>query len=807
MQLLRYILLGTTVAGAAGSALQAQSLSDASVEATSAPVATAHLAVAPIDTTAPIAFTIPAQRLPDALADFARQAGVRIVADGAAIRDAAASAVTGRLTAAAALRQLLAGTGFVGRFVDLETVAISRVGDTAPAAQQLGAVVVTGTAVRRGGYAAARTTTATKTDTPLRDTPQSVTVVTQELIADQAMSSMADVVRYVPGVTMGQGEGHRDAPTIRGNSSTADFYVDGVRDDVQYYRDVYNVERVEGLKGSNAMIFGRGGGGGVINRVTKEAQWPPVRAVSLTGGSYDQARGTVDVGQGLGRLVAVRLNGLFEQSNSYRDETELRRIGINPTAAISLGVRTTAKLGYEYFSDDRTVDRGIPSYQGRPSSAPRSTFFGNPDASYADARVHAAWATLEHSTGRGLSIRNRTRLADYDRFYQNVFPGAMTADGAEVNLSAYNNRMERKNLFNQTDVTLAATTGSVFHTLLVGAEFGRQGTDNARESGSFGASPMRVPFADPTTLVMPTFSRSASDADNHVDATIASVYAQDQVALTQHIQAIVGVRVERFKVDYENFNVEAGQPTQTLSRTDDMVSPRAGLVIKPVEPISFYGSYSISHLPSSGDQFSSLNATTGTLEPERFTNYEVGAKWDVRPELSLTAAAYRLDRTNTRATDPNDPSRTVQTGEQRTTGWELGVTGRPLDRWEIVGGFASQRATITSTTASAPEGRTVPLVPASTVSLWNKVRVTDRISAGVGVTHQGKSYAAIDNTVTLPAFTRADAALYLRVLGETRLQVNVENLLDETYFPTSHGNNNIQPGAPRSVRVGMVAAF
>ncbi|MBA3891002.1 MAG: TonB-dependent receptor plug domain-containing protein, partial [Gemmatimonadaceae bacterium] len=210
--------------------------------------------------------------------------------------------------------------------------------------------MVSGNAVRQQGYAASRTFSATKTDTPLRDTPQAVTVVTQELIADQAMTSMSDVIRYVPGVTMGQGEGHRDAPTIRGNSTTADFYVDGVRDDVQYYRDLYNVDRVEALKGSNAMVFGRGGGGGVINRVSKQAQWAPVRSLSLTGGSFEHKRGAIDVGQGLGRGVAVRLNGAFESSNSYRDATSLQRVGINPTAAISLGARTTARVGYEYFS-------------------------------------------------------------------------------------------------------------------------------------------------------------------------------------------------------------------------------------------------------------------------------------------------------------------------------------------------------------------------------------------------------------------------------------------------------------------------
>nr|MBA3891358.1 TonB-dependent receptor [Gemmatimonadaceae bacterium] len=246
---------------------------------------------------------------------------------------------------------------------------------------------------------------------------------------------------------------------------------------------------------------------------------------------------------------------------------------------------------------------------------------------------------------------------------------------------------------------------------------------------------------------------------------------------------------------------------ESLSRTDAMVSPRAGLVIKPVEPVSVYASYSMSYLPSAGDQFASLNATTQGLEPEQFSNVELGTKWDVRPELSLAAAAYRLDRTNTRAIDPADPARSLQTGAQRTSGYEVTVTGRPLRGWEVAGGFAAQRATITRTTAAAPQGRTVPLVPATTFSLWNKVDLTGRLAAGVGFLHQGRSYAAIDNAVQLPAFTRTDAALYVTLFEGTRLQLNVENLFDTLYYATSHGNNNIMPGAPQSVRVSLVAGF
>jgi catecholate siderophore receptor len=672
-------------------------------------------------------------------------------------------------------------------------------------AQLLGRVVIKERATRRSGYAVPRTTTATKTDTPLRDTPQSVSIVSRQLIADQAMQSMADVVRYIPSITMGQGEGHRDAPTIRGNSSTADFFVDGVRDDAQYYRDLYNVERVEALKGSNAMVFGRGGGGGVINRVSKEAGFSPGRLLTLQGGSFEHRRGTVDVDHVLTPRIAARLNGMYENSGGFRDAATLERSGVNPTLSIAAGANTSVRLGYEFFRDHRNVDRGIPSFRNGPSGAPLETFFGNPDASYADAQVNSATATLDHATAAGVTIRNRSRFTHYDKFYQNVFPGgAVNAAGTQVNLSGYNNAQTRANLFNQTDVTFGLASGRVRHTMLVGVEVGRQVTDNFRNTAYFDgtATSLAVPFANPTVATPVRFAQSATDANNHVVANVSATYAQDQITLSPRWQAIAGVRYERFDLRFHN-----NRDGNDLGRDDHMLSPRLGIVFKPLEAMSTYASYSMSHLPSSGDQFSSLTATTETLEPEAFRNYELGAKWDVRHDLALTAAAYRLDRSNSTARDPNDAARTVQTGRQRTTGYELGVTGALTARWQMSGAWARQRATIMSATTAGRAGATVPLVPRSMMSLWNRYQIASRVGGGVGVIWQTRTYAAIDNSVTLPGFTRVDGAAYVGLTRDLQLQLNVENVLDRDYFPTSQGNNNIMPGAPLTVRLGMTAGF
>ncbi|HET9766310.1 MAG TPA: TonB-dependent siderophore receptor [Thermoanaerobaculia bacterium] len=733
--------------------------------------------------------------------------GARVIAvpvSGGAAVAVAESRLDGRFSLAVpagryAVQVELDGFGDVTREVAVEANA-------APAADFVLAV----TSVRESitveaepGYRLSTLSSATRTPTPLRDVPQSVTVVTRQLMQDQLMTNIADVVRYLPGVQLHQGENNRDQVIIRGNSSSADFFVDGVRDDVQYYRDLYNLDRVEALKGSNAMIFGRGGGGGVINRVTKQAGFGAGREVTLQASSHDGKRVTADVDERLSDALALRVNGVFEDSASFRDGVDLQRSGIAPTMTWRRGDATKLTLGFEHFQDRRVADRGITSFQGRPADVPIETFYGNSDDSKVRALVNLGSAVVEHQLG-GLALRNRTLFGDYDRFYQNYVPGAASADMTKVTLTAYNNATQRQNLFNQTDLTYAWATGSVRHNLLFGAEVGRQETDNFRNTGFFdnSATSILVPFDAPQTRVPVTYRQNATDADNHLEANVAALYAQDQVELSQRVQLVAGLRFDRFDLDYHN-----QRNGDRIGRTDDLVSPRAGVIVKPIAPLSLYGTYSVSYLPSSGDQFSSLTAVTKQLEPEEFVNYEVGAKWDATDALALTVAAYRLDRTNTRSTDPNDPTRIVQTGSQRTEGWELGVNGQLRQGWSVAGGYAYQDAVVTSATASAREGAVVGQVPRHTLSLWNNWQLRPGLSAALGIVHRTKMFATIDNTVTLPGYTRVDAAAYFTVLSNLRLQVNVENVLDDEYWANADSNTNLSPGSPRAFHVGLSARF
>ena len=656
-------------------------------------------------------------------------------------------------------------------------------------------------------YNARKTRSATKTDTPLLDVPQAVTVVTDKLIADQAMTSLTDTLRYMPGIGVAQGEGNRDTPVLRGNSSTADFFVDGIRDDVQYIRDVYNLERVEALKGPNAMTFGRGGGGGVINRVTRQADGQDHRAGTFQFGSNSRKRATIDYGSGIGEGDAnagFRINAMYEDSDSFRDGYQQERYGFNPTFGTDLGANTRLQLSYERFHDERVADRGVPSLNGRPLDTDPSTFFGNPDASPVEATVDAFDAVIDHDFGNGLQLRNHLRWADYDKFYQNVFPGAVDAAAQTVSIAAYNQGTQRRNLFNQTDLVWSATTGRVRHTLLAGAEFGRQVTDNLRMTGYFGApgsttTSIRVPVSSPTTAVVPEFRQSATDADNHGVAKVAAVYVQDQIEFSPHWQAIIGLRYDDFRVDLRN------NRTGAKFRSDDgMLSPRAGLVYKPRDSVSLYASYSESYLPRAGEQLASLSASNAALDPESFRNREIGAKWDIHPDLQASIAVYKLDRGNVAITDPADATRSILVDGQTAKGAELGIAGRITDAWQLMGGYAYQTGEITTTqSATAVAGNRLAQLPRHSASLWNRYDFNQAFGVGLGIIHRGAIYANVDNVVTLPAFTRFDAAVYWTINPAMQLQLNVENLADKRYWASAHSNNNISPGAPRSAWVSI----
>ncbi|MGH6737379.1 MAG: TonB-dependent receptor [Methyloceanibacter sp.] len=670
---------------------------------------------------------------------------------------------------------------------------------------------VDGSTLNRGssgvdGYYAAGTSSATKTNTLIMNIPGSVTIIPEELAEDQGANLLGEALRYVPGIAVQQGEGHRDQLTFRGQETTADFFVDGVRDDIETFRDLYNAQTIEVLKGPLAMIFGRGGGGGVINRVTKRADGVPIYEGTVQLGSWDRARGTADVGQAISPYAAFRLNTMYEDSATFRDFSWMERYGINPTMGFRLGERTTLHFSYEYKVHDQNVDRGGPSILNRPFEYPIETFFGQPLASFTNFDGHIATATLEHETVGGLQIRNHTFYADYDKSYQNIFAdSAVNGPGAGlVELDGYQSIQARQNFVNQTDFSYYFEQGQhLNHTLVGGIEVGVQNNDEFRNLPTFGTPnsgifTVNVPALAPT-IFTPTFY-NRPNRRRFTDLDTFSAFIQDQFEITRYFELIGGIRFDRFDVDFEdrlnNF---------TTARVDEVWSPRVGGVVKPVENLHFYASYAESFLPANGDNFGALTVTAQELEPETFVNYETGFKWTLRPRLLLQGAIYRLDRENQPVTIGTD---TFARGLTRTRGKEIEISGYLTDRWQVFGGAAFMDSEILAVGDNvALVGNSVEAVPVQTFSMWNKYQLTEKWGVGLGVINQTGWFAEANNAVKVPEYTRVDAAVYYDLNEHWSAQVNIENLFDTDYWISSHNNNNISYGAPTSAFATLKARW
>ena len=658
-------------------------------------------------------------------------------------------------------------------------------------------------------YLKKRISSATKTDTRIRDIPQSISVITEEQIKDQSLLGLTDAIKYSPGVMAGQGEGNRDSVWFRGNQSTSDLFVDGVRDDVQYYRDLYNIDRVEVLMGPNGMIFGRGGVGGVINRVTKEAHWENKNELRMQGGTYDHKRSSIDLNSGINETLAVRINAMIEDSGSFRQGVESEKKAINPTFTFKPSDKTKIVVGMEYFNDKRTNDRGIPSVsnglQSRPFSTSRSTFFGNASQSPNEAIVKNGYAIIDHTFDNGMSVKNTTRFSDYDKYYQNVYANSSVQANGTFTIDGYYDNTQRQNFFNQTDLTYNFKTGSVSHKLLTGLEIGLQENQNYRIVNS-GTDP--TPLAsNPFALL--TFNSSRS-RNTSTDISNQAIYLQDQIYLNEQFQIIAGLRYDKFKTKFNDSVTIANSATIN----DQFISPRVGLVYKPIEPVSLYTNYSLSYLPRTGEQLTSLTSSIKSFDPEKITNIEVGIKYDLLQSFSISSSIYRLERSKMAITDPSSPTNTIIVDGQVTKGFELGVAGKLFDSYSMYGGYTYQDAEITKNQgtgdAQITSGTPLGHVPKHTFSLWNKYEMNETWSAALGIVSRSDMFAATPTTSTavkLPGYARLDAAIYANINKQTKLQLNIENLLDKTYYQSAHNNNNIMYGYPLTARATLTYTF
>ena len=647
---------------------------------------------------------------------------------------------------------------------------------------------------------------ALRTPVPISDVPQTLSIVTDEEIRTRGFSELGDIVRYTPGVNTSQGEGHRDSIVFRGVRSTADFYVDGLRDDVQYYRSLYNVEQVEILRGPNALLFGRGGTGGIINRVSKKAMVDDEFGSFMMGtdtfGSLDIA---ADYNTALGSNSALRLNVHMDQLENHRDFYDGNRYGFNPTLRFELSESATLDLSYEHANHERFIDRGIPTMNGEPVEALKDIVFGDEELNTTTLEADIWKASLSKNFSDTFKGNLTFQKSEFAKMYQNLYASGYDGSKNEVTLDGYYDPTERENMFLNGNLVREVETGGITHTLLVGAEYVDTNNANLRydsywsttqsdkETFKVGEAPLDISSNNlgvATTVDFATKLKSQTDSGIKVE----SFYIQDQIDVTDNFKVLLGGRFDSFDITVRD--IKAGT---SESRKDDEFSPRAGLIFKPQENISLYISYSESFLPRSGEQFKKLSASSAKLDPDVFESTEVGVKWDFTPDLSLTASYF--DSEQIQAVTDSDTGENAEIVGMTVDGFELELKGQLTDNLYLALGLSN----LDGKTSSGGLPREIPEHSGSLYAIWQS---SDDAGYSVGVTNQGKSAIANNKpSNVLPEYTRVDVAAWRRLSENTMIQVNIENLTDELYFPHSHSTHQASVGESFNARFSVRRTF
>ena len=654
-----------------------------------------------------------------------------------------------------------------------------------------------------------------KPPVPILDVPQSVSVITDEEIKNQGFREIADIIRYSPGVNTSQGEGHRDAVVFRGVRSTADFYQDGVRDDVQYYRSLYNVEQLEILRGPNALLFGRGGTGGLINRVSKKAEIGEAFGTFDFGAdSFGAADLALDANFATSDTTAVRLNLHTDSLANHRDFYEGERYGINPTVKIVAG-DTTVDLSYEIADHERFIDRGIPTANNTPVESLKDVVFGVKGLNLQTLEASILRANVAHDYSDSGKFNMSFTSSDFKKMYKNLYAAGYTAADNTVKLDGYLDPTERQNMILNANVVNEFSNGSTSGTVLVGLEFVDTDNKNYRYNTFFNNRAGKD-AGEPTdqqifNITRPLdISKTSTGLDSTVDyttdlksssesdITVTSFYLQGDIDFSDNWKMIIGGRLDNFDI-----TVTDVKKAQDQSRKDDMFSPRFGVIYKPVDNMSLYVSYSESFLPRSGEQYKKLDASGAALDPDVFKNTEIGYKYDINDALTFTAAIF--DSESTRAEKDNDTGETNEIRGLEVEGVEIELSGDIDDQNNLTFGYTSLDGVTSKGTKQPRE------LPDQMLSLWYSYQANETFGFGLGVTHQGESFIKdTSNGSTgpaLPDYTRVDFALFINASDNDVIRINIENLTDELYFPHSHSTHQASVGESLNARVSYTRRF
>lgn len=650
--------------------------------------------------------------------------------------------------------------------------------------------------------------TATKTAALLHDVPQTVNVVNKTVMRDQNAASVQDALINVPGLSASVGDGQRDQTVIRGFINLTDQFVDGVRDDALYYRDLSNIEQIEVLKGPAAVVYGRGSAGGIVNRVTKKPNANPVQEVGVMFGSRGQKRGEFDLGTtSSDQDMQFRVTGAVEDSSSFREGYFLNRQAIAPSALFKISPDTTVMVQADYLHDKRLADQGVPSYHGRPVDVPIKTYYGaanGRDRAYVESDVLSSAVTLDHRFSDTLKLHSVLRAYDYslDRNYTTVVVNEKTA---KVAITQTKRLRDEKGVYLQNELSQILNLGSVKHDILYGLELGRQDKSerlySVRNVATYNLfAPVLVNFS-----AIPPNAPARNDNKSQFD--IYGLYLQDFVTITPEWKLLAGARFDRIEQNRD----DRTKANIDQDRTDNTISPRIGLVYQPIEAVSLYASYSKSYQPIA-DSFT-FYANSDELEPTETNNKEVGVKWDLMPQVSLTTSVFEMSQSNIQNADPLNPTLAIPIGEQRTRGVELSFTGKIAPQWDVLAGYSYMKSEILNSTAKTSKGKSfngneASLTPRNSFNVWIKHKLNDGFYVAVGGKAESSRFASADNLTTLPGYGVMNLGAGYES-AKFDINATLQNVLNRKYFVSGHSgaNDYNMPGAPVTLAVGARYRF
>jgi catecholate siderophore receptor len=648
---------------------------------------------------------------------------------------------------------------------------------------------------------------------PLINTAQTITVIPRAVMESQGATSLRDVLRNVPGISIQAGEGGvpaGDNLSIRGFNARTDMFIDGVRDFGGYSRDPFNMEQVEVVKGPSSSTTGRGSTGGSINMVSKAPKLEESYSGSVGGGTDGYFRSTLDLNQPLKTGIegsALRINGLWHQNDTPgRDAVTNERWGVAPSLAFGLGTPTKVTLSYFHLEQDNTPDYGIPwvpagntdpllaTYADQVAPVDYSNFYGLKNRDYEKIRTDLGTALFEHDFNDSYTLRNLFRMGitsrdsviTAPRFFDSD-PGPGVINDTRVNRQIQSRDQRDTILANQTDFTSRFETGKVDHTLVTSLEVAAESSENYARTGVTSVTDIYNPNPDDPNPGAVTRTGVLAEAQS----TAVALSAFDSMKLGEKWQLNGGLR-------FEHFDVDAG----TLGRTDDMVSWRTGLVFKPRENGSIYFGYGTSFNPSAEGLTLSAGPTAANnvnTAPEQSNTYELGTKWEFfKQRLSLSAAIFRTDKTNARTEDPTNPADIiVLDGIQRVDGIELGAAGRITEEWQVFAGYTYMQSEIVKSQNAAEVGNKLSNTPEHTFNLWTTYQLPFGLEVGGGAQYTGSRYSSNANTRKAPDYILFDAMIGYRINKNFDLRLNVYNLANTTYIDRV-GGGHVVPGAARS---------